>query len=112
MENEEKKVGCCENKDGGKCEHGMNNCCHNWKKCHMIKRIAIIVLIILAFCIGTQWGEIKSELRGSRYNRGMMNSDFSRFNGKEQSAFGEVTVKVKDTPVAPGTPVVPAAPVQ
>jgi hypothetical protein len=111
MENEEKKGECCENKDGGKCEHGMTNCCHNWKKCHMLKRIAVVILVILAFCLGSQWGEIKSEFRGNRYynNRGMMNSNLDRFEGNAQRGVGEVTVKVNPvTPVAPVVPTVPA----
>ncbi len=101
MENE-KKEGCCENKEGIKCEHGMANCCHNWRKCHMLKRIAVIILIIIAFCLGTQWGEIKSEFRDNRFERGMRNSNFDRFEGNTQKGFGEVTVKVNpDTPIAP-----------
>jgi hypothetical protein len=107
MENEEKKVGCCENKDGGKCEHGMANCCHNWRKCHMLRRIALVILVIIAFCLGTQWGEIKSEFRGNRFERSMGNYNFNRFEGSADRGTGEVTVKVN-----PVTPIVPAIPAQ
>lgn len=106
MENEE-KGGCCEYK--GKCDHGMGNCCHNWKKCHMMRRIIMIIAIIIAFCLGTQWGEMKGELRGgnNRFERGgMMNWGYGNFNNDQakspENASGSVTVQVnKATPVAP-----------
>ncbi|MEI7689056.1 MAG: hypothetical protein WCI91_02615 [Candidatus Nomurabacteria bacterium] len=111
MENEEKK-GCCENKDGVKCEHGMMNCCHNWKQCHMIRKIIMIIVLIIVFCLGTQWGEMKSERReGYRFGgRNMMNLDYgNRYNDIQQGS-GTVTVEVKkdtETPSTPTTPVVP-----
>ena len=74
---------CCENKEkmccGGKetCVDGKGMCCHNWKKCHMIKKILVIIIIIIAFCIGTQFGELKCEKRGfDGYRGGMMNWDY------------------------------------
>jgi hypothetical protein len=100
MENEEKKDGCCEGKE--KCEHGINNCCHNWKKCHMIKWIVIAIALIIAFCFGTQWGEMKSQIRGSRFGferGGMMNWSNEKADGfKNDTATGSVTVQVKDAP--------------
>jgi hypothetical protein len=101
MENEE-KGGCCEGK--GKCDHGMGNCCHNWKKCHMMRRIIMIIAIIIAFCLGTQWGEMKGEYRGGR--GGMMNWGYGRFNNEQtkipENTSGSVTVQVnKAAPVAP-----------
>ena len=114
MENEEKKMGCCENKDGTKCEHGMHGCCHNWKKCHMIKKLFVLIIIILAFCLGTKWGEMKSESRGDyRFERGgMMNWGYGRLesdnNITPQSATGAVTVQVNKLPtVAPVTTTAP-----
>lgn len=71
MENNE-KGSCCENKEGKNCEHGGHGCC-NWKKCHMIKNILIIIIIIAAFCMGTQWGQMRAYSRGSNYGTGMMN---------------------------------------
>ena len=112
MENEEKKGDCCENKDGGKCEHGMMNCCHNWKKCHMMRKIIMIIVLIIAFCLGTQWGEMKSERRGEyRFGgRNMMNWDYgSRYNDIQQGS-GSVTVEVKKDAVSPSTPTAPVAP--
>ncbi|MCX6754009.1 MAG: hypothetical protein NTV03_03075, partial [Candidatus Nomurabacteria bacterium] len=106
MEIEEKR-GSCEGK--GKCDHGMGNCCHNWKKCHMMRRIIMIIAIIIAFCLGTQWGEMKGEFRnGNRFERGgMMNWSYNNSN-KDQiksplKATGSVTVDVK-APVAAPTP--------
>ena len=61
MENEEKKMSCCEGKDNVKCEHGMTNCCHNWKKCHMMRKLFMLIIIVITFCLGSQWGEMKSE---------------------------------------------------
>ncbi len=114
MENVEKKDNCCEGKDkaccenkGAACEHGsMSNCCHNWKKCHMIKRIMLIVVIIIAFCLGSQWGEFKSEVRGFHYQRGGMMYGENYGNKFEQGnrVVGEVKVEVAN----PATPTVPA----
>lgn len=112
MENEDKKVGCCENKDSNKCEHGMMNCCHNWKKCHMMKRIITIIIIVVAFCLGTQWGEMKGERRGEDrfYGRGMMNWNYENPNNRIQQGSGTVTVQVKEdtATVKTTTPVAPA----
>ncbi|MBK5215450.1 MAG: hypothetical protein JJE53_01425 [Candidatus Pacebacteria bacterium] len=60
---------CCENKDKKNGEHG---CC-GWKNCHMVKNLLIIVIIIAAFCIGTQWGQMRAYTRGSDFGGGMMN---------------------------------------
>jgi hypothetical protein len=106
MENEEKKVGCCEEKagcceGGSKCEHSMSHCCHNWKKCRIMKLIVVIIALIIVFCLGSQWGQIKSEFRGGNrfYRGGMMNWGYDRFDNrsgslKTQQATDEVTVKV------------------
>ncbi len=108
MENEEKKGGCCENKDGDKCEHGMMNCCHNWKNCHMMKKIVMLIVLIIIFCLGTQWGEMRSERRGeSRFGgRGMMNWNYGARYNEINKGSGTVTVQVKDdtTPAIPVTP--------
>lgn len=104
MENEENKKGCCEGKE--KCEHGMNHCCHNWKKCHMMKWVLVIIALIIAFCLGSQWGQEKGEWRGDRFDRGgMMNWGGNKFDntysGASQKAVGEVTVDVSNSPVTP-----------
>lgn len=105
MENEEKKVSCCEG--DAKCEHGMSHCCHNWKKCHMMKWIIVIAALIIAFCLGSQWGERNGEWRNARFERGgMMNWGYNQFKGNKpygaNQTTGEVTVDVTQTP-ATGT---------
>ena len=105
MENEEKK-GCCEGKE--KCEHGMPNCCHNWKKCHMMRKIIWIIILIIVFCFGSQYGEMKAERKGEfRLERnGMMNYGYGKFENQinPQQVTGEVTVDVSKTPTAPVAP--------
>jgi hypothetical protein len=69
---------CCENKEkmccGGKetCVDGKGMCCHNWKKCHMMKKILVIIIIIIAFCLGMQFGQLKYEMRGYHSEKGCM----------------------------------------
>ena len=64
----------------------------------MVKNIVWIILIIIAFCLGSQWGEMKSIYRGDRFERGgMMKWGGNRYNAKvvpAHSATGEVTVDV------------------
>lgn len=110
MEKEESNKVCCEEaksnccREHENCEHGMTNCCKNWKKCHLMKLVAIAIVIIIAFCLGSQWGELKSESRNYRFERGsrMMNWGDERFNinteGKEVVT-DEVTIKVEEAPV-------------
>jgi len=112
MENHEEKKGCCESKDGGSvCCHSMSNCCHNWKKCHMMKKIIVLILLIIAFCLGSQWGERKSEWRGGdRFERGgMMNWGYGKNDNIKgpnlQQGTASVTVEVaKPTTPAAVTP--------
>jgi len=103
MENEAKKGGCCEGK--GNCEHAMANCCHHMKKCHMMRKIIWIVIIILAFSFGSEWGEMKGQLRGNdgRFERGgMMNWGQNKFyNNDIKGTSDSVTVKVAEPAVIP-----------
>ncbi len=109
MENEEKKMSCCEGKDNVKCEHGMTNCCHNWKKCHMMRKLFMLIIIVITFCLGSQWGEMKSEYRSNyRFERGgMMNWGYGRLENDNniipQNGLGSVTDKLPTatTPVTP-----------
>ncbi|HEY5588647.1 MAG TPA: hypothetical protein VIK86_06800 [Candidatus Paceibacterota bacterium] len=74
MENNE-KVNCCEHKEGNSCEHIGHGCC-GWKKCHMMKLVLIVIIIIAAFCMGAQWGQMRAYIRnggGASYGTGMMN---------------------------------------
>ena len=101
---------CCEGKgcekcEGGVCEKGAG-CCGmhghcGWKKCHGMKHLVWIILIIVAFCLGTQLGELKSEARGGREFRGGM-MDWGYKSVKPLT--GDV-VQTPSTP-APATPAV------
>jgi hypothetical protein len=66
----------CNGGDCGKCgcNHGdMHHGCCGWKKCRMIKKIIWIVIVIIAFCLGTQLGELKAMARYNNFGgRGMM----------------------------------------
>lgn len=104
MENEEKKVECCGDKE--KCENCMHHHCHNWRKCHMIKWIVVAVALIVAFCIGTQFGEMHGNYRGERFDRGgMMNWGYGQWkdNNVYDEASSEVTVDVTKAPTTPTT---------
>jgi hypothetical protein len=105
MEKEENKNVCCENKGACVCDSKTNKCCCSWRKCHMMRKIFWVVMLIVAFGLGSQWGEMKSETRGYRSERGgMMNWGGNRYekqNVEEQKAVGEVTVDVTKTPTAP-----------
>jgi len=69
---------CCENKE---CDHkesccSMNKCCM-LKKCHIMRKVIIIILLFVVFCLGAEYGELKSEAKGNRNYRGeMMNWDY------------------------------------
>ncbi|MFA6355060.1 MAG: hypothetical protein WCW65_01380 [Candidatus Paceibacterota bacterium] len=109
MENQEKK-GCCEGKECGMgCGHGMNcghgmGCCHNWKKCHMMKKIVVLILLIIAFCLGTQWGEMRGERNGRFERNGMMNWGYGKFqNNKIVPLQGTDSVTVQVTKPATET---------
>lgn len=92
---------CCENKDGVKCCHGMANCCHNWKRCHLIRTVVIILVLIVVFCLGAQWGEMKANSRDFRFERGgMMNWLGYKNITDQQKGVGSVTVDVNKTSTA------------
>ena len=113
MEEKEKlenKENCCDDKSCEGCHncHSMMHGCHHWKKCHIIRKIIMIVVVILAFCFGVQWGEMRSGLRGDyRFERGgMMNWGYgpqlnSRWNDTITPTTGTVTVDVSKTPETP-----------
>jgi hypothetical protein len=83
---------CC--KEGG-CDHGnmMGHGCCGWKRCHMIKKIICVVIVIIAFCLGTQLGELKSMARYGGMGRGMLS--WGCDNGS-----GWKSVKVDDSSAA------------
>lgn len=92
----EENKNCC----GGKeCEKSENCCigkCCMWKKCPMMRNLLWVVLIIIAFYIGIQLGELKSEARGYRHEGCGKMMDWDYKNVKPLT--GE----------APSTPIPPA----
>jgi hypothetical protein len=85
---------CCEKGDCEKCNTccGMPRCC-SWHKCHMMKYLVWLVIIIVVFCLGAQYGEMKSSLKGPRYDGRMMNWNTDRFENK----FNKDNMRVNDS---------------
>jgi hypothetical protein len=92
-ENKEKK--CCEH---GGCENCMGKkegCCypHKWSgKCHMLKFLILILLIIAAVCFGMMIGSHRGNFRERGDFRSMM--DYYGTKTGLESGTGSVTVKV------------------
>lgn len=111
---EEVKAGCCEEKDKTCCGGGISSCCHNWKKCHMMKIIFSLAVILIIFYVGFQCGEMRNDFkRDYGYGRGMMNDGYGRYNDgygkynqRQESGVTVDVIKVKEpvTPVTPTTP--------
>ncbi|MFA7000385.1 MAG: hypothetical protein WC241_04740 [Candidatus Paceibacterota bacterium] len=103
MENNEGKKGCCEGKEncehGMSCCHGMGSCGHSMKKCCIMRKIIMIIILVVIFCLGAQWGEMRSEFRGNRFGferGGMMNWGYGKLDTSDlQKGAGAVTVDVK-----------------
>lgn len=75
----EENKNCCEGTSCEKCEGCcFKKCC--FRKCPMLKHLLWVVLIILAFYLGTQMGELKSEARGCRFmdRDGMMDWNYKK----------------------------------
>jgi len=92
----EENKNCCESKE---CEKSENCCiskCCMWKKCPMLKNLLWVVIIILAFYLGAQLGELKSESRGYRHEGCGKMMDWDYKNVKPL------------TSEAPGTPTAPS----
>lgn len=92
---------CCESSEvenkGGCC---MPKMCCGMKKCRGMKVLFIIILLIISFHMGTQWGELKSEVRGGReFRGGMMDWNYKVV----KPVTDDTTI---NTPVAPTTPAV------
>lgn len=88
----------------GTCE-GM----HGHKK-HMMVKIFMLVVIILAFCLGNQIGELKGELRGSyghgKYGRMMNWGDNDNYGYGMMGGYGRELKGADKTPTTT-TPVAP-----
>ena len=60
----------CEGKMCGGC-HGCHGC--GMHKCHALKWLIKIFILLLVFCLGVQFGEFKSGVKGNyRFYRGDM----------------------------------------
>jgi len=91
----EENKNCCENKEKGCCGGAMSYCCP-MKKCHVMKKLIFIIIIIVAFCLGTQLGELKSEARrGGEFRGGMMNWNYKNV----KCLTGDETPKTPTPPV-------------
>ncbi len=108
MEDKEKiesKNNCCEDTKG--CSNCMNGCSnmhgyhHNFGgRCHIVRKVIFVFIIIAAFCFGTQYGMMKASYRSDyRFERGgMMDWGFNQVRPVQQGATGSVTVDVTKTP--------------
>lgn len=74
MEEKENK-NCCEEVFESKCCM-FKNCCM-FKKDYMMKGLLLVILLIVVFCLGSQYGQLKSMIKCGYNNnpRGMMNCD-------------------------------------
>lgn len=64
---------CCDSGCGHGCGHGKHKF---WR------RIIWVVIALIIFCFGIEWGEMKTEARGAYYFNKMMgnyDNDFNRF---------------------------------
>lgn len=74
----EENKNCCDN---GSYEK-INNCCClkkccSWNRCHLLRYLLLLLVIIMTFCLGSQFGELKSESRNfHNYRKGMMNWEY------------------------------------
>lgn len=74
----EENKNCCEK---GPCEK-MNNCCSSkkccsWNKCHLFRYLLLLLILMMTFCFGSQFGELKSEARNfHNYRGGMMDWNY------------------------------------
>jgi len=42
------------------------------KKCHAMKFLVVVIVMVVVFCLGVQLGELKSEVRGAHKCQGKM----------------------------------------
>ena len=90
----------CKDKSGMCCGH---KCC--MRKCHMLKIIVPIVIIIIAICFGFVMGSHMGNFRGRGENQRFMNNRYGIPIGNYNTVTGSTTVKViPDTTTPPTTP--------
>jgi hypothetical protein len=69
---EENKNNCCDDFTHNKNYHCCMMASCSWKYCPLLKYILLILVIVLAFCLGSQYGKLKSKMY-SPYGCNMMN---------------------------------------
>lgn len=104
MEDKEKienKNNCCGGENNSSCYiHNRCNmhgrCPQLGGRCHIIRKIIFVFIIIAAFCFGTQYGMMRSSYRSDyRFERGgMMGSNYNRIQPDQQKNIGSVTIDV------------------
>lgn len=97
---------CCESGNCGKCkgQKGGMCCGHGYHgRCHMLKIVVLIFLIIVIFCLGAMFGR-NNDFRGRDvYQRFMMNNGYGLKGNFNNSATGSTTVKVLSDTTTPAT---------
>jgi hypothetical protein len=67
---EENKSNCenCSEKYNCPCYNNTNKCC-SWKSSHLARCIFLVIIIVLAFCIGSQYGKIKAYMGNYNFHK-------------------------------------------
>jgi len=102
---EKENNSCCAEKSCENCskDNMEKGCCCHWKKCRIMKKVLWIFVIILAFTLGSQVGEMKSY----KYRDGGCGMRSWGYKGDyiqrstDSSAEGQITIPVTQTPQAP-----------
>ncbi len=89
---------CCENNEKGCCGKS-KHCYGSWKKHHGIKCLILIIIITIIFCMGSQWGEMKSGIKNPHFYKKMMSGDHNKFDSKYTKTVNEETGQVILDPV-------------
>lgn len=93
---EEKNMNTCEQK----CNMNMQGwCCGNSYKRSLLRKFLLFLVVIMIFCVGVQFGELKGEMRsiyrhmyrqqtidnyGNYYNKYRMMDNYIRFENKDK----------------------------
>lgn len=86
---EENKNNCenCSKKDNCPCYNNTNKC-YSWKSCPLARCLFLIIIIVLAFCLGSQYGKIKAHMNNYNFYQGkMMNWKYKNIEPLGQEIF-------------------------
>jgi len=69
----EENKNCCENMSCEKMKSccSTNKCC-NWRKCDIFKYLLLLLVLLITFCLGSQFGELRAQIRKEHNFRGNM----------------------------------------